>query len=97
MVSAGRYNLREVKQRENSMDFKVGAVNCSITVGNSVKENNYPSNLEVGVGNSVSGSRAITLEIKRSKKGRISEKSYPLFEEYIEKIGDFSKEYSKNP
>ena len=94
------YNLREVEQHRDNILFKLGCVNCKISIKGMVKDNPkyYYSQLEFSVEDSKIPSkiRNLLLTIKRSKKGRISGSQIELYKDYIKDICLSSVEYNPN-
>jgi hypothetical protein len=87
-------NLREIVQNENTMSFKAGQAIGKITLGKPDKKVFYDSKLELHVDGFKPDYKTITLEVKKSRQGRITDSSFSLFEDYIKKIGSFLSNYN---
>ena len=73
--------------------FKLSTVSCKITLGSALRDNYYPSRLELQLGDSAPETKTILLEVRRTKNGKVSEKSYELYDEFMKKVGGYSSEY----
>jgi len=94
-ISVGSYNPRDIKQQNNALKFKMGEVSCTVTIGSALHDKLYPSRLEVQLGESASESRPFALGVIRSKTGKVSEKSHELYQEFMNRVGQYVSEYAQ--